>query len=241
MLVILLSALLGLWIQTVSVSEDSSSAGFNFAAILSLVAGTQYGRVWLTRMAIVLLLGFLLIARSHKQEEPLSMAALFGEALLSAALLVTLALSGHASAGDGRAFVLQVFFDAIHLLAAGLWLGGLLPLVVLLNRCHRNPGAGAYASARIAMGRFSMLALVSVALLIGSGAYNAWILVGGFAPLFGTAYGKLLLLKLALLLPLLALGALNLLRLKPRIVIASSTRAEETDGGFEIAFTQHNL
>ncbi|MGH7871794.1 MAG: CopD family protein [Candidatus Binatia bacterium] len=227
LLVIFLSALLGLWIQTVNVSEDSAGAAFNFAAILSLTTETQYGRVWLARMFIALLLAVFFIAQSRKRRAAVSFSALFIGAVLGTSLLTSLAFAGHASAADGSAFFLQVSFDALHLLAAGFWLGGLPSLGLLLRQCQRNGAAELHASAQIATRRFSALALASVALLILSGSYNAWNLVGGFAPLFGTAYGKLLLLKLALLLPLLALGALNLLRLKPRIVGTSSNRLEE--------------
>ena len=45
-------------------------------------------------------------------------------------------------------------------------------------------------------------------MLICTGLNNAWNLVGGFSPLFGTHYGKLLLVKLGLLGPLLAIGSI---------------------------------
>lgn len=66
--------------------------------------------------------------------------------------------------------------------------------------------------------RFSWLGFVSVAVLISTGAYNAWTLIGAVPPLVGTSYGQLLLTKLALLLPLIAVAAVNLLKLKPRIL-----------------------
>jgi putative copper resistance protein D len=66
--------------------------------------------------------------------------------------------------------------------------------------------------------RFSALGFVSVTVLIATGAYNAWTLVGAVPPLVGTSYGQLLLIKLALLLPLMAVAAVNLLKLKPRIL-----------------------
>ena len=144
---------------------------------------------------------------------------------LSAVYWLGLAFAGHAAAADGTEFALQVSADALHLLASGVWLGGLVPLAFLLRECNRNAMRRTSPWPREATRRFSNLALASVTMLIGTGIYNAWNLVGGFAPLFGTPYGKLLLIKLGLLLPLLAIGAVNLLRLKPTIV-ASSNRAE---------------
>ena len=217
LLVIFLSALIGLWIQTVNVSEDPTGAGLQLRcdflahhgnSVRQGLAGT-HGDCAATRSSSN-------CAIAQTKYSGFTDGSFYRH-FLSVALLVALAFSGHASAADGAAFVLQVCSDALHLLAAGFWLGGLLPLALLLRRSQRNIGADSDASAKIATRRFSALALASVALLIASGGYNAWNLVGGFAPLFGTAYGQLLLLKLALLLPLLAVGAINLLRLKPRI------------------------
>ena len=112
---------------------------------------------------------------------------------------------------------MQAGADAVHLLAAGVWLGGLVPLAVLLRRCALSADPAHLTLARQSVRRFSALALVCVSALIVTGAFNSWSLVGGFPQLFGTAYGKLLLGKLALLVPLLALGAANLLRIKPRL------------------------
>ena len=227
-LAILASALLGLWIQTVNVGQASADASFALNTVFPLLAETQYGKVWLARMLLALILAALLWFDFHK---PNSKDAVGPVALgfpLSACLLATLALAGHASAAEGMAFVLQVSADALHLLASGIWLGGLAPLAALLRACNRKGDAGDVAVAGAATQRFSFLALVCAAIVITTGGYNAWNLVGGFAPLFGTAYGKLLLLKVGLLLPLLGVAAVNLLRLKPRIVKIHSFQREET-------------
>jgi len=153
--------------------------------------------------------------------------AMVGAFALSAFLLAASALSGHSSAAERSAFALQVSADMLHLLACGLWLGGLWPFAVLLSTCRRTGNAVACGVATAVTQGFSRLALASVAVVIATGGYNAWNLVGGFAPLFGTAYGKLLLLKIGLLLPLIGLGAANLFGLKPKIVEASGIRPEE--------------
>ena len=113
----------------------------------------------------------------------------------------------HTLDAEGADFVLQVCADAVHLLASGVWLGGLIPLALLLRECNRKNDAAELAVAREATRRFSTLALASVIVLICTGLNNAWNLVGGFAPLFGTHDGKLMLVKLGLLVPLLAIGS----------------------------------
>ncbi len=221
--VLSVTMLLGLWLQAANVS--GSSLPYSQRA-LSPRYGNPIRRVWLIRMALLIVIA-VLVKRKPTANEPAYLPAL--GFTLSGCLLAGLAFAGHAAAADGAEFVLQVCADAVHLLASGVWLGGLVPLAFLLRECNRNGDASSLAVAREATRRFSNLALASVIVLICTGLYNAWNLVGGFAPLFGTTYGKLLLVKLGLLLPLLAIGAINLLWLKPTIV-ASGDRAGATTG-----------
>ena len=221
-LALVASALLGLWLQTAAVSGP-----VDFRAIVTLLWETQYGNVWSARMILVLALPLIFRFESKRRGNDAGILPVIGF-ILSAALLASVALAGHAAAAEGRALIAQVSVDALHLLAAGIWLGGLAPLAILLRRCNRHAGSEALTIAGAATHRFSALALGCVAAVIATGAYNAWTLVGGFPPLFGTAYGRLLLLKLALLLPLLAVAAVNRLRLKPELVKASSYQSNST-------------
>src|SRR5581483_7098268 len=116
------------------------------------------------RMIVALLIGALLLGEPRKQAS-----SAIGDgagAILSALLLAAVAFAGHASAADGPAFVLQVCVDALHLLATGLWLGGLAPLLLLLRQGRQSRAAGAARVSATAARRFSNLALASVALLI---------------------------------------------------------------------------
>jgi putative copper resistance protein D len=76
-----------------------------------------------------------------------------------------------------------------------------------------------------AIRRFSLLGLGCVTILMASGLYNAGTFVGSIPPLVGTTYGKLLLVKLGLLLPLLAIAAASLLKVKPRILALRSEQS----------------
>ncbi len=222
-----LFSLLGLWLQIVTVTGRSFSRALTLDAIMGVLTGTQYGIVWIDRLGLTCLLaGILLLLRhEHGRKEPLALRVV--GMVLAAALIMTLALSGHPAAGEGKTLLIQVAVDALHLLAAGIWLGGLLPLAILLGWARRsgNPLAGVVAQE--ATRRFSLLGLTSVSSLIVTGLLNAWNLVGGIAPLVGTDYGRLLLIKLSLLLPLMGLAALNLLRLKPRLLAASPQESSQ--------------
>jgi putative copper resistance protein D len=124
---------------------------------------------------------------------------------------------GHSAAGEGITFVYQVLVDSLHLFASGVWLGSLPLLALLLSWMQRSEDPGADQVAAEATRRFSAIGLASMTLLILSGLANAWQLVGTIPALIGTTYGRLLLLKVSLLLPLLVFAALNLLREKPRL------------------------
>jgi len=68
--------------------------------------------------------------------------------------------------------------------------------------------------------RFSDLAVVAIAALVISGTIRAWVEVDGFSGLTGSTYGWVLLSKLALVVPILVLGAINNRILKPRLARA---------------------
>jgi putative copper resistance protein D len=97
----------------------------------------------------------------------------------------------------------------VHLVLAAFWLGSFLPLLAVL----RGPRAAALA----ALQRFGALAVWSVPALILIGAGLALWLMGGVAPLATSAYGRVLLVKLALVAGLLLLAALNRRRLVPAL------------------------
>jgi putative copper resistance protein D len=80
--------------------------------------------------------------------------------------------------------------------------------------------------------RFSGLSLVVVGLLVATGLLNTYFIVGSPGALLTTDYGRLLLLKLALFVLMLGLGAWNLFILKPRlsraVMVESQTAASVT-------------
>src|SRR5262249_56246288 len=119
--------------------------------------------------------------------------------------------SGHAAATAGWLGTFHRAADGLHLIAASAWLGGLLPLALLLAAARREEIS--VALARDATLRFSTLGLISVGALIATGIVNGWILAGSVPALIGTDYGRLLLPKVPLFLALAAVAPLNRLRL----------------------------
>jgi putative copper resistance protein D len=116
----------------------------------------------------------------------------------SSALLPTL-LSGHSGHGDAQAA--SVTGLALHVGAASLWVGGLLALAL-----HLRTAPSALASA---LPGYSRMALGCVVVLAASGAFTGWASLDGTSQLWTTAYGQLLLCKVAALVVLGGVGQLH--------------------------------
>jgi putative copper export protein len=111
-------------------------------------------------------------------------------------------------AGHGHAFAMAhgplLLSQTLRLLAAGAWLGGLLPLLIVVREA---PLALAGSTTR----GFSTFAAISVAVLTATAL--CVLLSGGLEGLTGTPYGTMLLLKAALFALLILLAAVNRFRL----------------------------
>jgi putative copper export protein/mono/diheme cytochrome c family protein/peroxiredoxin len=229
LLLAIATAVLGLFIKVTTVTGLPLSESLTLDAIRNVLIETRFGTIWLLRMGLLCLLAFLLSSRifdRFKSHSPWFLAAGFG---LSAALSLTLAAAGHASAGEGRTLFVQLAMDGLHLVAAGVWLGGLVPLALFFSWAERARGASALLIAQKATARFSGLGFLSVAILLVTGLYNTWVLVGGIPPLVGTSYGHLLLAKLGFLIPLLCLAGINRWRLTPELnSLSNNTEIEKT-------------
>ncbi|MFF3432257.1 copper resistance CopC/CopD family protein [Streptomyces sp. NPDC002602] len=105
-------------------------------------------------------------------------------------LALTWAAAEHASAGIQVPLAVPV--AVLHLLAMGVWLGGLITLLIVLRR--RAPDALDVPAS--AIGRFSTLAFASVATLVGTGVYQSWRQVGSWEALSTTSYGRTLSVKI---------------------------------------------
>jgi copper resistance protein D len=124
-----------------------------------------------------------------------------------ALIAITHSASGHAADwGDPS---LPELSDWVHLMASSLWGGGLFALsVAILPAAFRLPTGRRQCIAAIAQ-RFSTLAGVTLAGVLLTGFYNAWLQLGTIRAVWEVPYGRMLLIKLLLVMPLLTLGAVN--------------------------------
>jgi copper transport protein len=142
-------------------------------------------------------------------------------ALAGAALAAgSFATNGHTRGGPNVA--LATAADVSHLWVVAVWGGGL----VLLARTLRGRRAEADRSDTIAtVGRFSNVATASIVLVGVTGGVLGWNEVRTLDALTSTGYGRLLLVKVALVLWVAALGAYNHFRLVPALTTGKATAA----------------
>lgn len=153
--------------------------------------GTSFA--WAVLIGIIALgLGLLSLALPRGDDKPFSAAALI-------AVGVALAASGHASAAAPQWLTRPMVF--LHGVGIAGWAGALVPLAVALWRDRLN--------AKPFLLRFSRVIVPVVAVLAAAGVVLAVVQVRTPSALVDTAYGRLLLIKLALLAVLFALAGAN--------------------------------
>ena len=178
-----------------------------------LAALAQVGPFWGVRLA-------LLLATVAVMARPPSIGRGVAAPALAGALLASLALIGHAQGRDGAAHLIHMAADALHLLAAGAWIGGLVMLAFVLARASLQDDVDL---GRV-LSRFSIMAYVAVAALIFTGALDSLFEISGPMELLVTGYGRLLSVKLLLFVVMLALAGAARLRTVPAIVSGEGER-----------------
>jgi copper transport protein len=219
-------ALLGLLALPAYVEEstavDSLRSFWAFGALVPLWWTTAFTRGYLKMelcFALFCLAAFVALWVDRPQEERRTIAsllALAGALAAAAAVLVFPGAAGHAAQTSPRG--VTVFLDWLHLVCGSIWLGGLLGLLVLWVSL---PVARRVAGLIVAVPRFSNVAFVTVVLLLATGIGETVVHLPVFAALWQTSYGKVILIKIAILVATLPLAALNLLRNKPGLLAAA--------------------
>ncbi|GJD49462.1 hypothetical protein OPKNFCMD_2192 [Methylobacterium crusticola] len=169
-----------------------------WAAARLVAGGTTFGRALLAQA------GLLALAQATMGTLRSQPRVLLAAGLAAGALGLQPRL-GHAAASDVPFLPLLV---ALHVIAAGLWLGALPGLLIAVAR---SP----VTAARVAVRRFSWLGLAAVGVVAVTAVLQSLPLVGDIGGLFGTLYGRVALAKTLGFAGLLALAALNRFVLTP--------------------------
>jgi putative copper export protein/mono/diheme cytochrome c family protein/peroxiredoxin len=215
----IVAAVAWLGLEAALMSGLSIDDAMRGGALGIVLAKTTFGRVWVIRFGLAVLLGVLMIVDARRARR--SAGIRWGALALAAGYVASLALTGHAAAGQGGEYYVRIAADATHLLAAGGWLGALPGLAYLLATMfvnkRRAPAGVVIDVAADAARRFSALGVACVGALFLSGLVNTWYLAGSVPELLGTSYGRLLLVKITLFVAMVVLAATNRLRLAPRV------------------------
>jgi putative copper resistance protein D len=184
----------------------------------SIIAETDFGRIWSVRLLLAVLSVAVAIAWRDRRGGIVRWTGV----ALAGTLLVTVAWTGHAAIEEGSTGLLHRLADALHLLAAAVWLGALGPLLWLLARKDDCADAARRLSG------FHAIGLAAVLILIATGVINSLFLVGDPFALLTTRYGQLLGIKVVLFAVMIWLAARNRLFQTPALTRALS---EGTDPG----------
>lgn len=193
--------------------------------LTSVLSRTGWGHLWLSRIRWLLIvgaaLGLLFTLPSREQDgdgQVVSYHRLFRAVALwaGAGMLLSLSQASHGAATAGIRTA-AIFTDFLHLLAASFWVGGLFHFALGVPMISQALSGGQRRDLLADLvPRFSTLAMLSVGTLVITGLYSTWAQVT-ILPALATPYGLTLLAKLGLLVPLLLLGAANLLWVSPRL------------------------
>jgi putative copper resistance protein D len=196
------------------ISDGTLTAVLWDGIVWIVLTKTGFGTDWVARFGFAVLVGACLPFGPARA----SMLRWCVAACAATVLVGALGFAGHAAAGAGIEGVVHLAADIVHLVAAAAWVGALVPLAMLLHAAARSPEGTSIAIARTATQRFSVLGVASVGALLASGIVNTWVLAGSVAALLDTGYGRLLLVKVALFLVMVAVAAVNRRVLTPRLV-----------------------
>jgi putative copper export protein len=206
LLIILISGFA--WFVLVAMNMSGEPPQIN---ILKIVwSQTRFGTVWKVRLIVwIASVTAVLLVLVFNPRKTFPKKLTWFLLVTSAVLLGSLAWAGHGQEDSPWHLVA----DVLHLVVAGFWPAGLLPFALLLRHLRADLSPAVIQLVR----RFSAISLGSVAALALTGIVNARYLVISPSNLINLPYGRWLLLKIILFCIALGFGAVNLLRLKPRL------------------------
>jgi len=207
---LLVGALVSLVAQTAVMAGDPAAA-LDPEMLTTVAGGTAFG------IAILVRAGAAALALAAALRLPSGLGLWWVGSGLGAVALATFAWTGHGAAEPGLAGGIHAAADVLHLLAAGVWLGALAALALILS-ARWTPAPDLQAT-HAALAGFSGVGSLVVAALVLTGLVNSWFLVGPerILAMTGSAYGWLLLIKLGLFVGMLGLAAANRFRHTPAL------------------------
>lgn len=196
---------------------------------LTIVRTGQYRGIQLLLIAGALAGADLLFLGSSERKRNIGLGVLLAA---TGAALFTYSMVSHAGTGQGKFW--SVGSDFLHLVASSTWLGALCFLPPLVRwRRHALDEDERFLFLANAFDRFSVVAGISVIVVLATGTFNGLAEIPNKEAMLDTTYGKVLLAKLIIMAPLLAVAGLNAFVLKPRLVAVIDGLYQQGGAGSE--------
>lgn len=220
-LLVLLLANIGVVVgQALNITGGQLVPALSPTLLAMLATSGQFGTYWTMRqIVIVLALILALYILLAKQRQPFINKILsWTNLVLGLALFIAMVMSGHAAAVNKSIVSYAVPIDWLHLLAAALWIGGMMYIATTyLPIIGKRPIAEQAQSLITVLPYYSTWALAGVVIMSITGPFNATFHLTSWAQLITTAYGLTLTVKVLLIGALLITSAIHVGLLRPRL------------------------
>jgi copper transport protein len=225
-LLVLLLANIGVLVgQALTLTGGQWGGAFAPQLLGELVSSGRFGTFWMMReiviaVALVVALYMVFFEKQREKQRPQLVNKILPSLnlLLGLMLFIAITMSGHASAVSSNIVVYAVLLDWLHLLAAALWVGGMLYIATTyLPVLKRRPMTEQAHSLITLLPYFSPLAIAGVIILAITGPFNATVHLNSLLQLFNTAYGRALTVKILLVGALFITSAIHVGLIRPRL------------------------
>src|SRR5713226_4906048 len=225
-LLVLLVANIGVLLgQAVIVTGGNFGAAFAPTLLASLVTGGRFGTYWLVRVVVIVLALRLSLYLMQLHRLQFKRRTRFvndilpwTNLLLGLALFIAIAMSSHASAVSSGSVVVAVVVDWLHLVAAALWVGGMLYIATSYLPVLRQVSIAERARSLVTvLPYYTPWAIAGVVIMAVTGPFSATVHLTSWEQLLSTAYGRALVVKILLVGALLLTSAIHVLLLRPRL------------------------
>lgn len=212
---------------------------FSWALMGSALKLTSFGQIWMLQMLIALLIAVTLLS-GYDLDRTIRVRiwSSYGTLLLVLGWLLTHAMTGHPAAAEQR--VLAVTMNFVHLVAAAFWIGALTAMAVCLPLLtNRLPAKVRGEIYWVTLRRFMAWGMGAVAVLVATGIYGSLVILPApvLTSLFTTAYGLVLIGKIALLVVMLVFAGYHTKRARAATGarLSRSLKAELAAGAIILA------
>jgi len=220
-LIVLFLANIGVLIgQALNLTGGDLAQAISPTLLVELATSGRFGMYWMMREVVIVLAMILAVYMILQQQRSrITRTALpIANLVLASALLIAITMSGQAAAVNPNIVSYAIIIDWLHLLAASLWVGGMMYIATnylpVLKRLHIPQQARSLVTV---LPYFTPLAIAGVVIMAITGPFNATFHMTSWQQFLSTAYGRALLVKIALIGGLLVTSAIHIGILRPRL------------------------